>query len=84
MSAMTDVINQTPQTANALLDAVILKNQLKNDAALSRLLGVAPPVVSKVRHQRLPIGLSLLVRIHDKACINIDESRKILAQTAIQ
>lgn len=50
---------------NALLDIVIKKLCLKNDAALSRLLGVAPPVISKTRSRVLPVGPNLALRIMD-------------------
>ena len=49
---------------NRLLDTLIEKLRLKNDAALSRALEVAPPVISKIRHRRLPVGASLLIRMH--------------------
>ena len=39
-----------------LLDTLRERMQLKNDAALSRLLEVAPPVISKIRHRALPVG----------------------------
>lgn len=52
--------------ANKLLDAVIDKLGLKNDAALCRVIEVPPPVVSKLRHGRLPIGPSLLIRLHEE------------------
>ena len=35
---------------NRLLDTLIRHLNLKNDAALSRALEVAPPVISKIRH----------------------------------
>lgn len=37
----------------------------RNDADLARALGVAPPVLSKIRHRRLPVGDSMLVRVSD-------------------
>src|SRR5476649_1467108 len=50
---------------NRLLDTLIENLRLKNDAALSRALEVAPPVISKIRHHRLPVGASLLIRMHE-------------------
>ena len=41
---------------NNLLTGMIKILKLKNDAALSRALEVAPPVISKIRHGRLPVG----------------------------
>ncbi|MGK5049492.1 hypothetical protein ACQ4WP_26890 [Janthinobacterium sp. GB4P2] len=60
-----------------LLDAVMAKLHLKNDAALSRALEVAPPVVSKIRHGRLPIGASLLIRMHEVSDMAIGELKRI-------
>jgi transcriptional regulator with XRE-family HTH domain len=52
--------------------------KLKNDAALSRLLSVAPPVISKIRHGRLPVGASLLIRMHEETDISISELRELM------
>lgn len=53
------------QKVNDFLDYVIEKLRLKNDAALSRALDVAPPVVSKTRSGALGATPTLLLRIHD-------------------
>jgi len=50
---------------NQLLDGLHRKLQLKNDAALARVLEVNPPIISKIRHKRLPVGGALLIRIHE-------------------
>jgi hypothetical protein len=39
-----------------LLDGIIARLRLKNDAALARALEVAPPLISKIRHRRLPVA----------------------------
>lgn len=54
---------QLAEYPDRLLDAVTKKLQLKNDAALSRALGVMPPVISKIRHRTLTTGPALLLRI---------------------
>lgn len=54
-----------PFLTNALFDDVIALLDLKNDAALSRAMGVAPPVISKARHGALPLGASYLIRLHE-------------------
>lgn len=63
---------------NDLLDAVIAKKKLKNDAQLSHFLKVAPPVISKIRHGRLPIGDSMLVKIHEFADMAFSEIRRFI------
>ena len=61
-----------------LLNTLIQKLAIKNDAALSRALEVAPPVISKIRHRRLPIGASLLIRMHEVANLSIAELRELM------
>lgn len=63
---------------NALLDMLLQKFALKNDAALARVLEVQPPVLSKVRHQKLPVGASLLVRIHELTGQSIRDLRALM------
>ncbi len=64
---------------NKVLDAIIEKLDLKNDAALSRMLEVAPPVISKIRHHTLPIGATILLRMHDISDFSIRELRALMA-----
>ncbi len=64
-----------------LLDALIKQLQLKNDAALSRALQVAPPVISKTRHKQLPVGASLLIRMHEISGLSIKDLRALMGDT---
>ena len=61
-----------------LLATLIQRMNLKNDAALSRALEVAPPVISKIRHRRLPVGASLLIRMHEVTNLSIQELRELM------
>ncbi len=61
-----------------LLDTLRERMQLKNDAALSRLLEVAPPVISKIRHRALPVGASLLIRMHEVTKMSIRDLRALM------
>jgi plasmid maintenance system antidote protein VapI len=61
-----------------LLAALLNKLNLKNDAALSRTLEVSPPVISKIRHRRLPVTASLLIRMHEVSALSIAELRHIM------
>ena len=63
---------------NRLLDSLISKLQLRNDAALSRALEVEPPVISKIRHRRLPVGASMLIRMHEVTDMSIRELRVLM------
>ena len=66
---------------NRVLDAIISKLRLKNDAALSRVLEVAPPVISKIRHNTLPIGATILLRMHEESEYSIRELRALMVRT---
>ena len=61
-----------------LLEALIDRLNLKNDAALSRALAVSPPVISKIRHRRLPVTGSLLIRMHEVTDLSIQELRQLM------
>ena len=54
------------------------KLKLKNDAALARALEVAPPIISKIRHRRLPVGASMLIRMHEVSNLSVMELRELL------
>lgn len=73
-----DLLSQQTYDPNRLLDMLIERLNLKNDAALSRALDVAPPVISKIRHGRLPIGASMLIRMHEETGLNIRELRDLM------
>ncbi len=60
----TKTKKEKPMSANTLLDAVSHHMNCKNDRMLSGLLDVAPPVISKLRHGRLNVGATLILRIH--------------------
>ncbi len=74
-SNSTDLSAYNP---NNLLDTLLKKMGLKNDAALSRALEVAPPVISKIRHRRLPVGASLLIRMHEVSKESIKDLRSLM------
>lgn len=63
---------------NSLLDGLSKKLDVKNDAALSRLLEVGPPIISKVRHLRLPISASLLLRMHEVSGIKVKDLQAMM------
>ena len=63
---------------NKLLGSLIEKLNLKNDAALCRALEVEPPMISKIRHRRLPVGASMLIRMHEISGLSIEELRILM------
>ena len=73
-----DVSMEQTYNPNRLLDSLLQSMQLKNDAALSRMLEVAPPVISKIRHRRLPVGASMLIRMHEVSSLSVRELRDLM------
>jgi hypothetical protein len=63
---------------NRLLDVLCENLRLKNDAALSRVLEISPPVISKIRHGRVPVGASLLIRMHEVCGLSICDLRFLM------
>ena len=61
-----------------LLNALIKQLNLKNDAALSRTLDVAPPIISNIRHRRFPINARLLIRMHEASGMSIRILRDLM------
>jgi plasmid maintenance system antidote protein VapI len=72
------LLAQNEYNPNRLLDSLIERFHLKNDAALSRALEVTPPVISKIRHNKLPIGASLLIRMHEFSEMSIADLRNLM------
>lgn len=64
---------------NKLLDTLIEKLNLKNDAELCRVLEVQPPIISKIRHGKLSVGATILLRMHEKSEITIRELKELSA-----
>lgn len=69
---------QNQYNANNLLDLLTKELGLKNDAALARKLEVMPPLISKIRNGRLPIGASLLIRMHEVTGMSIRDLRWLM------
>jgi len=61
---------------NRLLDFLIERLKLKNDAALARTLAIMPPMISKVRSRRAAISPALLVVMHEASGISLEELRE--------
>jgi len=76
--ASENLVTQESYNPNHLLDILIERLNLKNDAALSRALEVAPPVISKIRHRRLPVGASMLIRRQEVSTMSVRELRDLM------
>lgn len=76
---MKNTLMQLPTYApNNLIDAVIDRLNLKNDSHLSRVLGVQPYVISRIRHHKVPVGASVLVRMNQETGICIKALRTLM------
>jgi hypothetical protein len=73
-----ETVPEIDYNPNRLLDDLMKRLNLKNDAALSRALEVAPPVISKIRHYRLAVGASLLIRMHEVSGLSIRDLRELM------
>ncbi len=61
-----------------MLDALMVSLKVTTDAALSRKLMVPPPVISKLRNNKIGVSAGLLVRIHDVTGMSINKVRTML------
>jgi plasmid maintenance system antidote protein VapI len=80
MSAAAAEATNTAEVLNPglLLDILIGKLGLKNDAHLARVLEVAPPVLSKIRHNRLAVGATILIAMHEVTGMSIADLRGLM------
>lgn len=69
---------------NAFIDRLLVTMTLKNDAALSRVLEVSPPVISKIRNGFLPVGATLLISAHEESGLSIKEMKAVLEPQAME
>jgi hypothetical protein len=68
-----------PQLTQAnLLDTLIAKLNLKNDAQLAVRLDVGPPVISKLRSGKLKVGASILLSMHEESGMPTKELRALM------
>lgn len=79
--AFTKVVNPNYDPVN-LFNTIRKHLNIKNDAALARVLGVAPPIISKHRHKVIPVGACILIRMHEVSGIAIKELRALMGDTA--
>lgn len=61
-----------------LLDEMLARYQLKNDAALARTLQLPPSVISKLRRKQVSITSAILIRFHDVTGWAIGDLRALM------
>ncbi len=61
-----------------LLDTLRMVFNVKNDAAMARRLRQAPPVISKIRCERLSVGCGLMIVINEEFDMPIAEIKFLI------
>lgn len=70
---------QREDKSGKLFDTLMEENNLKNDARLAKFLDLPPPVVSKIRNGRMPIGATLIIAVHEITGMQISEIKHLIA-----
>ncbi|MQA40741.1 helix-turn-helix domain-containing protein [Rugamonas aquatica] len=60
---------------DVLLDTIKDRLGLKNDAALAKRLGIAAPIISKIRHRRQEVSSDVLISMHEETKLSIRDLR---------
>lgn len=68
----------TNRNQSHLIDTLLETLNLKNSAALARVLEVPPAVISKIRHGRLEVGATILISMHEESGLSIKELRALM------
>lgn len=80
---MSNAKNSDAGLTHCLLDTVIARHKIKNDAELSRRLLLAPSSISKIRRRRVQLSDEVLLRVHDAFDIPIAELRQLQARQRV-
>lgn len=78
------LLRQPDYNPDKLLDTLIDRFSLTSDAALSRLLSVDPPVISGIRHRKLAVGASMLLRMHEVSDLSVHELRSLMGTAHLE
>jgi plasmid maintenance system antidote protein VapI len=63
--------------SNALIDYLLERFTLGTDAELARLMKLQPPTISKMRHGKMSLTPSFILKVHDTFDIPVKEIKKI-------
>lgn len=64
--------------AHPLIDFLKKEYKLKNDAALSKAMGISPPTISKIRSSRNNVSAEIKILIHKKTGMSIEDIEEFL------
>lgn len=62
---------------NHLIDHLLSQYNIKNDAALAKLLGVHPPTISKLRHGHMSLTPSFILKVHEAFDMPVKEIKRV-------
>jgi transcriptional regulator with XRE-family HTH domain len=65
------------RSTSNLFDQIIKDNNLANDVELARELGLFPSNISRIRKEKLSIGSTLLIAIHERFEIPVATIREL-------
>jgi plasmid maintenance system antidote protein VapI len=65
------------EKSNALIDHLLERFNLGTDAALARMMELQPPVISKMRHGKMSLTPSFILKVHDTFDIPVKEIKQI-------
>ena len=66
-------------TVEKLIDTVKQTLKIHTDAELCKVLGITPPVLSKMRAGAVGVGPAYLVRMHEATGMTTTEMKKLIA-----
>lgn len=61
----------------SILDALITRLKVRNDAQLSKALHIDPAMVCKLRSKKTGLSASLIIRMHDVSGMSVNELRAL-------
>ena len=78
---MANKSKYTKEGANRLFDHLLRTYKVKNDSALAKLLGVLPPVVSKIRSGHAGMSDTILLAVHEVFEMPIKDIKGMLSDS---
>ena len=63
---------------NILFDAVKKLLRIKADNRLAAVLEISPSIISKIRNGKLPLGPTIMVKIHEACNVSVRELRLMM------
>jgi plasmid maintenance system antidote protein VapI len=65
-------------TPGHYLDLIVERLGLRNDAQMSRKMGIGRLVINRIRHRKTPITADFMMLVHDLTGISIGDQRYML------